>query len=168
MSTPDQPPRPPSFTRPSALTPALADAVHAGVTPAVDVVFSALREGESLSAEALREKMELLLGDLLAQSLADRETIDSPERPDSMTTSGNPLELRVSTGGQRYYLDGRPVHNGDIVELLLEDGKWLPLRLEGMPRELLGYGLPRLAGGYEFIVKVPSFASFRWPEKVSR
>jgi len=46
----------------------------------------------------------------------------------------------------------------------LQEGGWLRLRLEGMPRELLGYGLPALAGGYELIVKVPRSAGFRWPE----
>lgn len=75
------------------------------------------------------------------------------------------LELRSDAGGARYFLAGRPVHNGDEVEVALQEGGRLLLRLEGMPRELLGYGLPALAGGYELVVKVPRSAGFRWPEK---
>jgi hypothetical protein len=66
--------------------------------------------------------------------------------------------------GRRYHLDGRPVHNGDRVEVQLEDGQWRQVRLEGLPAEILGYGLlPALAGGYELVAKVPLKALFRWP-----
>ncbi len=78
----------------------------------------------------------------------------------------HPLERRSDSGGDRYFLAGRPVYNGDEVEVALQEGGWLLLRLEGMPRELLGYGLPALAGGYELIVKVPRSANFRWPQKL--
>jgi hypothetical protein len=74
------------------------------------------------------------------------------------------LELRGEGRGRRYYLDGRAVHNGDQVEIQLEDGQWRQVRLEGLPAEILGYGLlPALAGGYELVAKVPLKALFRWP-----
>ncbi len=43
--------------------------------------------------------------------------------------SGN-LELREDAGGLRHFLDGKPVHAGDILDLLLPDGAWLPGRYE--------------------------------------
>lgn len=55
-------------------------------------------------------------------------------------------------------------HNGDQVEVQLEDGQWRQVRLQGLPAEILGYGLlPALAGGYELVAKVPLKALFRWP-----
>jgi hypothetical protein len=71
------------------------------------------------------------------------------------------LQLRGESHGYRYYLDGRPVHNGDQVEVQLEDGQWRQVRLEGLPAEILGHGLlPTLAGGYELVAPK---ALLRWP-----
>jgi hypothetical protein len=74
------------------------------------------------------------------------------------------LELRDDGRGGRYYLDGRPIHNGDQLEIQFADGQWHELRIEVLPAEILGYGLlPTLAGGYELVAKVPSKALLRWP-----
>ena len=35
------------------------------------------------------------------------------------------LELREEHDGASYYLDGRPIENGEPLELLLADGTWL-------------------------------------------
>ena len=40
------------------------------------------------------------------------------------------LELREQGGGLRYFLDGRPVHAGDLLEILLRAGEWLAVRFE--------------------------------------
>ncbi len=40
------------------------------------------------------------------------------------------LVLGRDDGGQRHFLDGRPVHAGAMLELLLGDGHWLPVRYE--------------------------------------
>ncbi len=46
-----------------------------------------------------------------------------------MRVSGH-LELRDDAGGLRHFLDGKPVHAGDALDLLLPDGVWLPGRYE--------------------------------------
>jgi hypothetical protein len=66
-------------------------------------------------------------------------------------------------GSLRYQLAGYPVHNGDVVEILLATG-WHPVRLEGMPEAILGYGLVLLtACGQSLPVVLPKSARFRWP-----
>jgi|GEM_PF-2955687 len=77
---------------------------------------------------------------------------------------GKLLELGQDGGGRRYYLAGRAVHNGDRVEVAMEGGGWLEVRLEGMPQEILAYGFARLDGGVEVIAKLPAVAGCRWPE----
>lgn len=47
-----------------------------------------------------------------------------------MDRDGEELELRQEEGGLRHYLLGKPLHAGASVELLLEDGTWLPGRYE--------------------------------------
>jgi hypothetical protein len=103
------------------------------------------------------------LASLVTAALASRETLPSEERQEGIEEHGSPLELSTDTGGIRYFLDGRPIHNGETIEVALQEGGWLALRLEGMPREIWGYGLPILAGGYQLVVKVPPAALFRWP-----
>jgi hypothetical protein len=71
------------------------------------------------------------------------------------------MPLVLGTGGERYFLAGRPVHNGDSVEVQQEDGRWLAVRLEGMPGALQGH-LGRLAGGSELVAAMPAMARYRW------
>ncbi len=40
------------------------------------------------------------------------------------------LELRKEPSGLRYYLAGEPVHAGDLLEILLDDGSWALGRYE--------------------------------------
>ena len=80
-------------------------------------------------------------------------------------------------GGRRHFLDGRPVHAGMMLELLLPDGGWLQGRYEwsyvagqrptfhvtlGGPAEAERQGeLP----GVSF--ELPARAVLRWPERAS-
>jgi hypothetical protein len=47
-----------------------------------------------------------------------------------MDESGELLELRTEAGGLRYYLAGKPIHAGELLELLLDDGRWMLGRYE--------------------------------------
>jgi hypothetical protein len=40
------------------------------------------------------------------------------------------LILATDEGGQRHYLNGRRVHPGAGLELLLDDGRWVAIRYE--------------------------------------
>lgn len=82
------------------------------------------------------------------------------------------LVLGRSDGGQRHYLDGRPVHAGDGLQLLLADGHWLPVRYEWSwddtpPRAYAALGAPAEAARQELNPLVefalPSRAILRWP-----
>jgi hypothetical protein len=64
--------------------------------------------------------------------------------------------------GDRYHLDGRPVHCGDVVELLFDGADdWRRVRLEGMPDQVLA--CMELAGGLVLSASVPVGATLRWP-----
>lgn len=63
--------------------------------------------------------------------------------------------------GDRYYLDGRPVHCGDVVELHVDGHQWVSVRLEGMPDTVRAH-MP-LQGGIEAWVSLPVGAELRWP-----
>ena len=85
------------------------------------------------------------------------------------------LELCVGIGGHRCQLDGRPVHNGQRIELLLPGGRWLPARLEGLPRApcvvlVLGGEWEARDDDGDFIPRrpvleapLPPTAELRWP-----
>ena len=82
------------------------------------------------------------------------------------------LVLGRSDGGQRHYLDGRPVHAGAGLELLLADGQWLPVRYEWSwddkaPRAYAALGAPAEAARQELHPLVefslPARAILRWP-----
>jgi len=86
------------------------------------------------------------------------------------------LILGRSEGGQRHYLDGRPVHAGDTLELLLDDGCWLRVRYEWSwqpdvaPTAHIALGLPASARKQLSIdppttsFALPPRAILRWPE----
>lgn len=47
-----------------------------------------------------------------------------------MDENGERVELRVEAGRLRYYLAGKPIHAGDLLELRLDDGRWMLGRYE--------------------------------------
>ena len=86
-------------------------------------------------------------------------------------------------GGVRDFVDNVPVHCGEVLELLLEGGGWMPVRYEVIRVE--GRIVPRL----HFVVKLagkpkdtelteyifpevsfsaPTYARFRWPRRGAR
>lgn len=70
------------------------------------------------------------------------------------------LELREEEGGPRYYLEGRPVHAGDVLEVLddtLED--WTLVRFEWS--HVLDEPVKLFTDKGE--VRLPTTALFRWP-----
>jgi hypothetical protein len=82
------------------------------------------------------------------------------------------LILGRSDGGPRHYLDGKPVHAGDTLELLTDSEDWLPVRyewdwnVEHAPRAYFNLGLPAPARGVteppDVSVALPSTAILRW------
>ena len=83
------------------------------------------------------------------------------------------LTLREDRGGLRYFLAGRPVHCGDVVEVLIGRGTWLEVRLEGMPDDLLAYfevdaGWPEASDGVrgpEVHFPLPEAVFCKWPSQ---
>lgn len=84
------------------------------------------------------------------------------------------LILAHTDGGARHFLDGRLVHAGAQLELLLDDGHWLPVsyewswQAEEAPTASIALGLPRAAREVTeppvTALKLPPRAILRWPE----
>ena len=84
------------------------------------------------------------------------------------------LILGRSEGGARHFLDGRPIHAGARLELLLPDERWLPIRYEWSwdpdkpPTGHMALGVPAKGAlpaippsvGFD----LPPDAILRWPE----
>ncbi len=75
------------------------------------------------------------------------------------------LELREDNGGLRYFLDGRPVHAGNLLEMLLRAGEWLAVRFEWpvedeLPTLQLGLGETEETVTFH----LPEGARLRWRE----
>jgi hypothetical protein len=80
-----------------------------------------------------------------------------------------------SPGGRRHFLDGRPVHAGTTLDLLLPDGHWQRVRYEWSftretpPRAYLQLGGPaaaeRLDAAPQVSFELPPRAVLRWPER---
>jgi hypothetical protein len=94
-------------------------------------------------------------------------------------------------GGDRHFLDGRPVHAGALLELLMPSGKWLAVRYESSwvggfhPRFILAVGPAKFdsegdvsTGTAEIILRTNTWddpstfdpralarAEFRWPQR---
>ena len=83
------------------------------------------------------------------------------------------LILGRSDGGQRHFLDGRPVHAGAGLELFMPDGSWLPIRYEWSfseqhpPRAYAAIGMPKAAEKIQdpslIGFDLPPDAILRWP-----
>lgn len=76
------------------------------------------------------------------------------------------MKLQLDQDGERFVLDGRELHGGDVVELALEGGTWVPARFEwqhvsgSRPK---GYFLIGLAGGGDAMLFAPEGSHARWP-----
>lgn len=82
------------------------------------------------------------------------------------------LRLSDDAGSLRYLLHGRSVQRGDLLELLLDDGTWLPVRFDwsGEEEERPSF-LVALAAETEASLPplvVPPDAILRWPEDRDR
>ena len=82
----------------------------------------------------------------------------------------------VDEGGdsRRHFLDGRPIHCGDGLELKLTDGTWMPVRYEldwykNGERKPLLYFAVKVAGRSDedwypdACIEIPAHATLRWP-----
>ena len=82
-----------------------------------------------------------------------------------MDDIGDHLELRVEAGGLRYYLAGKPIHAGGLLELLLDNGSWALGRFEWTYRK---DDRPRFyvdtKSGDAFDLR-PQSARLRWPKR---
>lgn len=104
---------------------------------------------------------------------------------------GSPLVASQDGGGDRHFLDGKPVAAGSLLEILMPSGKWLPVRYESSwdygfhPRLFLEVGPTHydsegdaITGDAEIILRVGTWdcrahsdpdaiarARFRWPTR---
>jgi len=75
-------------------------------------------------------------------------------------------KLQRDSDRERFVLDGRELHGGDVVELALESDSWVPARFEwqhvsgGRPK---GYFLIGLGGDLDGILFAPVGTQARWP-----
>src|SRR5262249_45823619 len=115
--------------------------------------------------------------------LCYRRTILYPI-PRTMTTEieqGLPLELRREpesllrtidaegqftftrrSPGDRYFLNGNPIHAGDLLEMRLDDGAWQRVRFEWNPKF---HEKPILCFDDERTMTLAEDKCFRWPGK---
>jgi hypothetical protein len=89
-----------------------------------------------------------------------------------MTDHDHTLELRHGLVGDRYYLDGRLLNGGDILELCFSGG-WVTGRYEWNPERAENprfYCSIELAGGgvTEHVLEIPNRALLRWPDGADR
>ena len=82
------------------------------------------------------------------------------------------LVLEHEPDGLRHTLDGKAVHAGEVLELALEDGKWIEGRYEwnfqgdSLPRLYLGLaGEPPGPRTDEGALLLPNWATLRWPPR---
>lgn len=64
----------------------------------------------------------------MALSAAKSALISRQQRGSILTVSN--LTLNWQSDGPRYYVDGEPVHAGDLLEVQLDDGSWVVVRFE--------------------------------------
>lgn len=70
------------------------------------------------------------------------------------------LTFQRRSSGRRYFLGGRGVHAGDLLEMLLADGRWQPVRFEW---NYQAADRPILFTNEETGFALPEGARFRWP-----
>ena len=85
-----------------------------------------------------------------------------------MSGRARTLDLRDGAGGPRYYLAGRPVAGGAIVQLCLSGG-WVTGRFEWMgetgDKPRFHFSVELAGGGAEqHALDMPDRALLRWPE----
>jgi hypothetical protein len=103
------------------------------------------------------------------------------------------IDLYQNESGLRHYLDGQEIRCGTSLELLMEDGRWMPVRYEcelflGLKTDFEGNvygpspdlyfevhvaGLPQSTGEQAWYypdahIHMPSYGRARWPEKKRR
>jgi len=117
-------------------------------------------------------------------SLADELTREEQTRRTAgpslvLATGGSPwmpLEVRRDPAGRRHYLDGRPTHPGDLLEILLPGGQSLRGRYELEPDSAerpdpAPILVIEVAGGnwgeLEAFLHLPAEARFRWPPEAA-
>ena len=78
---------------------------------------------------------------------------------------GSELELiHEGSSGYRHYLDGKAVHVGSMLELLIDDG-WISGRYEWLfSPDAQPYLVNRLDTGNDQAVILDSYAQLRWPQ----
>ena len=101
--------------------------------------------------------------------------------PDNENQNGDLLELRREleellptldadgemtftrrSPGSHYFLQGEPIHAGDVLELLLDDGEWQPVRFEWSTEP---DRKPIVVINQETALALPDQARFRWPQR---
>lgn len=89
----------------------------------------------------------------------------SPERQGA-------LELRQDAGGLRYYLAGKGVHAGDVLEMLFPGNVWVRGRYESSRNDVRPLFYIALGGDWEkqaeaeplqVAFSIPDEATLRWP-----
>lgn len=80
------------------------------------------------------------------------------------TDTGELLELKREAGGLRYYLAGKPVHAGELLEVLLHDGSWALGRYEWnyLPDSFPWFIVETESG--DAIDLNPERSRLRWPQ----
>jgi len=82
-----------------------------------------------------------------------------------MPDPSHTLELRRGPAGDRYYLDGRVLNGGDVLELCFSGG-WVAGRYEWSPDRgpLFFCSIELVEGGVaEHVLELPDRALLRWP-----
>jgi len=73
------------------------------------------------------------------------------------------LELRRELGGLRHYLDGAPIHCGDLLEMRTDDGAWVVVRYEWNQRVA---DTASLICSDNVLFDLDPATHLRWPEGV--
>ena len=78
-----------------------------------------------------------------------------------MTIALDQLELRREPGGFRHYLDGQPIHAGDLLEMQTDDGSWVLIRYEWNQKQNKSASLVL---NDDFTIELTASTHLRWPD----